>query len=283
LPLLGAHTSVAGGLHRAFSRMEKIGGECLQIFTRNQRQWQAKPLTEEEIVNFRKGHQKLGRPFVASHASYLINLSTWQEELAEKSVKALAAEIQRCHLLSIPWLVIHPGSHGGRGVSAGIKNVTRNLDQAIRLAGPKSHVDVLLETVAGQGTAIGSTFQELAAIINGSSFTSRLGVCVDTCHIFAAGYDISSKKAYEKTMDELHEAIGLKKVRLFHLNDSKKGLGSRIDRHEHIGKGRIGLSGFSLLLNDPLWAEHPMILETPKGKELLEDIENLKILRSLLK
>ncbi len=275
--------SVSGGLLTAFSRMERVGAECLQVFTRNQRQWKAPPLNDEEINLFRLRYRESGRPPVASHASYLINLGTWKEELAEKSVAALAEELDRCHNLSIPWIVIHPGSHGGKGIQKGIERVIRNLDQAFERSGPRNRVDILLETVAGQGTAIGSTFQELSSIINGSSFPSRLGVCVDTCHIFSAGYDISSKKAYEKTKDEIERTIGLEKVRLFHLNDSQKGLGARIDRHEHIGKGRIGLSGFSLLLNDPLWAEHPMILETPKGKEQLEDIENLKVLRSLLK
>ncbi len=275
--------SVSGGLHTAFSRMERVGAECLQVFTRNQRQWKAPPLNDKEINLFRLRYRESGRPPVASHASYLINLGTWKEELAEKSVAALAEELDRCHHLSIPWVVIHPGSHGGKGIQKGIERVIRNLDQAFERSGPGNRVGILLETVAGQGTAIGSTFQELSSIINGSSFPSRLGVCVDTCHIFSAGYDISSKKAYEKTKDEIERTIGLEKVRLFHLNDSQKGLGARIDRHEHIGKGRIGLSGFSLLLNDPLWAEHPMILETPKGKEQLEDIENLKVLRSLLK
>ena len=275
--------SVSGGLHTAFSRMERVEAECLQVFTRNQRQWKAPPLSDEEINLFRLRYQESGRPPVASHASYLINLGTWKEELAEKSVAALVEELDRCHHLSIPWVVIHPGSHGGKGVKKGIERVIKNLDQAFELSGLRNRVGILLETVAGQGTAIGSTFQELATIINGSSFPSRLGLCVDTCHIFSAGYDISSKKAYETTKDELERTIGLEKVRLFHLNDSKKGLGTRIDRHEHIGKGRIGLSGFSLLLNDPLWAEHPMILETPKGKEQLEDIENLKVLRRLLK
>ncbi len=283
MPFLGAHTSVAGGLYKAFERMKRIGGEALQIFTRNQRQWKATPLGQEEIDSFRKMLLRHGTPFVASHSSYLINLGTWKEELAKRSVKALSEELQRCFLLGIPWIVIHPGSHGGRGVDEGIANIVTNLDSAIRLAGDDNQVGILLETVAGQGTSIGGKFEELAEIMDRSDFGQRLGVCVDTCHIFAAGYDIREEDAYMETVDMLDEIIGLENVRLFHLNDSKKELGSKIDRHEHIGKGQIGLSGFANLLNDTRFRNHPMVLETPKGKEMLEDIENLKVLRSLLK
>ena len=282
MPLLGAHTSVAGGLYKALERMDIIGGEALQIFTRNQRQWSGAPLTEEEIISFHKAMSKYDYPFIASHASYLINLGTWKNELASQSVKTLAEELNRCSLLGISWVVVHPGSHGGKGVKEGLKRVVTNLDKAFHIAGEDNNVGILLETVAGQGTSIGGSFEEIAQIIDSSVFSHRLGVCFDTCHIFAAGYDFRDKDSYEITFKKFNEIIGLERIKLFHLNDSKKELGSRVDRHEHIGKGKIGLQGFANLLNDPRFKHHPMILETPKGKKMLEDIENLAVLRSLL-
>ncbi|NPA94068.1 MAG: deoxyribonuclease IV, partial [Thermodesulfobacteria bacterium] len=250
MPKLGAHVSVAGGLATAFDRMKKISGEVMQIFTRNQRQWQAKPLDEHEVEDFKAAFKKADKPFVASHASYLINLATWKEDLAERSTQSLVQELLRCSLLSIPWVVLHPGSHGGKGIDQGIKNCVANLDKAFELAGPKNRTGILLETVAGQGTGIGSDFKELAEIIRASAFSHRLGVCVDTCHIFSAGYDIRSPGAYRRTIDALSKDVGLERVKLFHLNDSKTELGSKVDRHEHIGKGKIGLKGFANLLND---------------------------------
>lgn len=280
MPLLGAHESTAGGLHLAFVRIASVGGESLQIFTRNQRQWQAPPLSSEEIAAFRaQKEQAAGLP-VASHASYLINLGSSNQELAAKSVQAFADELRRCDLLAIPWVVIHPGSHGGDGVEAGLARVVENLDAAFIAAG-KSAVRVLLETTAGQGTGLGSRFEELGWMISNSGFSGRLGVCLDTCHIFAAGYDIRTPDAYAGTMAEFDRTVGLERLCFFHLNDCKKELGSRVDRHEHIGQGRIGLEGFRLLLNDPRFAGQAMTLETPKGKDLAEDKENLRLLRSL--
>lgn len=282
MPYLGAHESTAGGLHLAFAHIAAVGGEALQIFTRNQRQWQAPPLSGEEIARFRaKWEQTSGMP-VASHASYLINLGSGNEEQTDRSVWAFAEELQRCDLLGIPWVVIHPGSHGGDGVEAGMARVVRNLDAAFAAAGERVMVKVLLETTAGQGTGLGSRFEELGWIISNSGFFGRLGVCLDTCHIFAGGYDIRTPAAYARTMAEFDRAVGLERLWFFHLNDSRKDLGSRVDRHEHIGQGRIGLEGFRLLLNDPRFAGHAMTLETPKGKDLAEDRENLRRLRSLL-
>jgi deoxyribonuclease-4 len=282
MPLLGAHESVAGGLHLAFARIAGVGGEALQIFTRNQRQWHAPPLSAEEIGLFRaQKEQTAGMP-VASHASYLINLGSGDPEQAQKSVQAFAEELHRCDLLTIPWVVIHPGSHGGDGVEAGMARVVENLDAAFAAAGEKSAVKVLLETTAGQGNGLGSRFEELAWMINGSNYSGRLGVCLDTCHIFAGGYDIRTPAAYGRTMAEFDRTVGLDRLGFFHLNDCKKELGSRVDRHEHIGRGRIGLEGFRLMLNDPRFAGHAMTLETPKGKDLAEDRENLRVLRSLL-
>lgn len=280
MPHLGAHESVAGGLHLAFDHIEKVGGEALQIFTRNQRQWNPKPVTEEERQLFADSWKKHASMPVASHASYLVNLASAKPELVQKSIAAFAEELKRCDLLQIPYVVMHPGSHGGDGVETGLTRFITNLDLALEAA--DNQVMVLLETTAGQGTGLGSRFEELATIIKGSKYPEKLGVCVDTCHIFAAGYDIRSPETYQETMDSFEQLVGIDRIRFFHLNDSKKGLGSRVDRHEHIGEGEIGLEGFRNLLNDPRFGDHPMTLETPKGKDLQEDRDNLKTLRSLL-
>ena len=277
---LGAHESIAGGLHLAFDRIESVGGEALQIFTRNQRQWHPADLSAEEIVLFRKAHEKSGGIPVASHASYLINLATGKDDLLEKSVQGLVLELNRCTQLGVPYVVLHPGSHGGAGVEAGLERFTGGLDRAIEQS--SGEVQVLVETTAGQGTGLGSKFEELAYIIDNAKFPELLGICVDTCHVFAAGYELRTAEGYQATIAALKRAVGLNKVRFFHLNDSKKELGSRVDRHEHIGKGAIGLDGFKNLLNDSRFASLPMTLETPKGDNLDEDRENLGILRSLL-
>ncbi len=280
MPLLGAHESVAGGLHLAFARIREAGGDALQIFTRNQRQWKPKPVTEEEQTLFAAAWQETNGIPVASHASYLVNLASGKDELVKKSIAAFADELERCSLLNIDLLVMHPGSHGGDGVETGLQRFVHNLDQAIELA--DKQVTVLLETTAGQGTGLGSQFEELAYIINNSKHSDKLAVCVDTCHIFAAGYDIRSQERYQETMAAFDKLIGIERIRFFHLNDSKKELGCRVDRHEHIGKGAIGVEGFRNLLNDPRFKDHPMTLETPKGKDLQEDRDNLTTLRGLL-
>jgi len=280
MAFLGAHESVAGGLHLAFERIHQAGGDALQIFTRNQRQWNPAPVTDEEKKLFAEAwHQYPDIP-VASHASYLVNLASGKPELVQKSISAFADELDRCSLLDIPLVVMHPGSHGGDGVEKGLERFTKNLDLALERA--DNTVTVLLETTAGQGTGLGSRFEELASIINNSRFPDKLGVCVDTCHIFAAGYDIRSPENYQATMDEFDQLVGIERIKFFHLNDSKKGLASHVDRHEHIGKGEIGLEGFRNLLNDPRFASHPMTLETPKGKDLQEDRDNLATLRGLV-
>ncbi|MBU0943996.1 MAG: deoxyribonuclease IV [Proteobacteria bacterium] len=281
MPLLGAHESVTGGLHLAFDHIRKVGGAALQIFTRNQRQWKPKPVSAEEQKLFAAAWQEDPSMPVASHASYLINLASGKEELVEKSIAAFTDELHRCALLRIPLVIIHPGSHGGDGVDEGLARFSKNLDQALELA--DNQVTVLLETTAGQGTGLGSRFEELAAILNSSKYRQKLGVCIDTCHIFAAGYDIRSEASYQATMTEFDTLIGIEQIKCFHLNDSKKSLQCRVDRHEHIGQGAIGLSGFANLLNDPRFANHPMILETPKGKDLHEDRDNLQTLKNLLK
>lgn len=281
MPYLGAHESVSKGLYLAFERINQVGGESLQIFTRNQRQWNPKPLSDTEVEQFTGAWEKHNRMVVASHASYLVNLASGKEELRQKSIDAFSGELRRCHQLAIPYVVLHPGSHGGDGIEMGIKRFVVSLDEAIEQA--ESPAMVLVETTAGQGTGLGSRFEELAQIRSLSRFSEKIGVCLDTCHIFAAGYDIRTEKSYQATMAEFDRVIGLDNLRFFHLNDSKKDLGSRVDRHEHIGAGCIGQDGFRFILNDPCFENHNMTLETPKSDDLHEDIENLRLLRSLLK
>ena len=282
MPLFGAHMSVTGGLQLAIERIRQVDGEALQIFTRNQRQWKAAPISSAERDLFQEAREKWGEGPIAAHNSYLINLAAKKEETRLKSVKAMADEICRANVLKIPYVIMHPGSHGGDGVEAGLDRFVKNLDAAMQLARQCDDVMVLLENTAGQGTGLGSAFHELGYIIENSLFKKRLGVCLDTCHLFAAGYDFRTPKGYEETFTLFDKEVGIGKIKFFHLNDSKKVLGSRVDRHEHIGKGEIGLEGFRNLVNDARFARHPMTLETPKGKDLAEDIENLAVLKSLV-
>jgi deoxyribonuclease-4 len=281
VPLLGAHMSIAGGLHLAFTRIQEVQGESLQIFLRNQRQWQTAPLTYKMVEDFRQQWKKTNSMPVAAHDSYLINLATPDPTTLEKSVAAFADELQRAAILGIPYLITHPGSHRGVGVESGLERFVENMDRAITQS-KTSAVMVLIENTAGQGTNLGSTFEEISFIISESQYGDGLGVCFDTSHAFAAGYDIRTRATYENTFSQFDRIIGLERVRFFHINDSKRPLGSRVDRHEHIGKGEIGLAGFRLLLNDPRFQQHPMVLETPKGKELEEDKTNLRVLRCLI-
>jgi deoxyribonuclease-4 len=283
MPLLGAHMSIEGGLHKAFERISLVKGESLQIFSKNQRQWRAPELSSTEIAEFIAAWEQWGKRPVAVHDSYLINLANPDEKKAGRAIGAFAEEILRAGQLTVPYLIMHPGSHVGSGMEKGLQQLTENIDRAFARAGDATSVMVLLETTAGQGTGLGSSFEELAHVINHSEYRDRLGVCFDTCHAFAAGYDISTSAGYQKTFADFHALIGLERLKFFHLNDSKKVLDSRVDRHEHIGKGEIGLEGFRLLMNDPRFAEHPMVLETPKEKDLKKDMENLKLLRSLIK
>jgi deoxyribonuclease-4 len=278
--LLGAHMSIAGGLHLAFTRIRKVKGEALQIFLSNQRQWKTPPLTSEIIEDFRLQWEKNHRMVVAAHDSYLINLAAPDPPTVEKSITAFADELVRAAALEIPFVITHPGSHRGQGVEAGLERFVHNLDSAISLSGTNT-VSVIIETTAGQGTNLGSKFEEIAFILSESRYRDHLGVCFDTSHAFAAGYDLRTPETYEKTFSLFDQIIGLQRLKFFHLNDSKRPLGSRVDRHEHIGKGEIGLNGFRLLLNDPRFQDHPMVLETPKGKDLKEDKKNLRVLRSL--
>ena len=283
MPYFGAHMSIAGGLHHAFTHLAAVDGEALQIFTRNQRQWQVSALDKEETALFKEVRQQSKVKTVASHTSYLINLASTNKEIIRKSIEALAAELSRSEKLEIDYVILHPGSHMGNGIGIGLQRLVDNLDKCFTLTNDSSKIEVLIETTAGQGTGIGSTFEQIAQILNASNYSARLGVCLDTCHVYAAGYDFRTAEGYHAMMDEFDATIGLKKLRLFHLNDSRKAVRSHVDRHEHIGKGQIGLQGFAHLITDERFAEHSMIIETPKGKDLTEDKENLKILKELAK
>jgi len=281
VPLLGAHMSIAGGLHLAFARIQEVQGESLQIFLSNQRQWKTTPLTSEMVTEFRQQWKENDYMPVAAHDSYLINLAAPDPTTLERSVAAFADELQRAAALGIPFLITHPGSHRGEGVEAGLERFVENMDRAITRS-KTSKVMVLIENTAGQGTNLGSTFEEISFIINESQYGDSLGVCFDTSHAFAAGYDIRTRVTYEDTLSTFDQIISLERLKFFHINDSKRPLDSRVDRHEHIGEGEIGLAAFRLLLNDSRFRQHPMVLETPKGKELKEDKRNLKVLRSLI-
>ncbi|WP_028574939.1 deoxyribonuclease IV [Desulfonatronovibrio hydrogenovorans] len=286
-PLLGAHCSTAGGLNLAVQRIMDLGGQALQIFTRNQRQWNPRPLNDQETDLFKQARQLWGSYPVMAHDSYLINLANPDEQMRSRSIKAQARELERCALLGIDLLVTHPGAHKGQGVDKGIKTYVRSLDEslatALELHPDTSRVMVLLETTSGQGTVLGRDFNELAAIIQACTFPDRLGVCLDTCHMFAAGYDLRTEKSYFQVMASLDRTVGLDRVRAVHLNDTRTPLGSSRDRHEHIGKGELGLEAFRLVLNDPALANTPMVLETPKDKAGQWDRQNLETLHSLLR
>jgi len=273
--------SIAGGVSKALERGHSIGCEAIQIFTRNQRQWRSKPLAPEEVERFKLKQAETGIEPIVAHDSYLINLGSPDETMRQKSLQAYIIELQHCEMLGIPYLVMHPGSHLGSGEEAGLRRVAKGLDRAHE-ATRGFGVISLLETTAGQGTNLGYRFEQLATIRETVEKADRVAVCFDTCHVFAAGYDLRTPEAYAETMAELDRILGLHLLRCFHLNDSKKGLGSRVDRHQHIGQGLLGLEPFRLLLNDPRFATLPGLLETPKGAKMLEDVENLRLLRSLV-
>src|ERR1051326_1675084 len=281
-PLIGAHESIAGGIETAFERGDRAGCRTLQVFTKNSNQWRAKPLSEEAIANYKTAASKSTIRPVVAHDSYLINLCATDLSILEKSREAFIDELQRCNALGIPYLNFHPGAHMGAGEEEGIKKIVESLNQAHE-ATQGFKVMSVLETTAGQGSAIGHRFEQLRAIIDEVDDPARMGVCIDPCHIFAAGYDIRSNEAYQKTITEFDQIVGLRRLVAIHINDSKKPLGSKVDRHEHIGKGEIGKEGFRCLMKDERLAQIPKILETPKGEDLKEDRMNLALLRKLAK
>jgi len=278
--LAGAHMSIAGGIYRAFERGVRSGCSTLQIFLKNNNRWDAKPLTDQDRELYRQAHQDCGIRPVLAHASYLINLASPDRRLYEKSLSAFMLEMERAQFLDIPYLVLHPGAHTGSGVEAGIRRVADALNKAVSRIGVS--VTILVENTAGQGSCLGHRFEHLAVILERMDRPERIGVCLDTCHLFAAGYDLRTQKNYRKTLREFDRLIGIEKIKAFHVNDSRKDLGSRVDRHCHIGQGCIGLEAFRCLVNDRRFAKVPKILETPKGPDMAEDRMNLKVLHSLL-
>lgn len=281
MKILGAHMSIAGGVHLAVERGAKVGCDAVQLFTKSSNQWRAKPLDEQAILSFRQSQIERGISPVVAHDCYLINLASPDKELYEKSAAAFGEELDRCEALGIPYLVTHPGSHVGSGEEAGIGRVARALDELLA-ARPRHRVKVLLETTAGQGHSVGHRFEHLRDIRERLGSADRVGVCIDTCHIFAAGYDLRTERGYHSVMEEFDRIVGLSTVQAFHLNDCKKDLGCRVDRHEHIGKGFLGKDAFRWLMNDARFDGIPMLLETPKGEDCAEDRVNLAVLRSLV-
>ncbi len=278
---LGAHTSIAGGVSKSVPLAEKLGFTAIQIFTKNNNRWAAKPLEESEILTFKTLLENSNIKFVVSHDSYLINLCAKDESNLDKSRKAFVDELERCEVLGIKYLNFHPGAHLGQGEDNGIKQIAESLNIAHQKT-KGFEVSSMLEFTAGQGTNLGYRLEHIAKIIELVDESERMTVCIDTAHIFAAGYNIKDESQYDKVIKDFDDIIGLDRLQCFHLNDSKKELGSRVDRHEHIGKGFIGLEGFGNIMNDSRLTHIPKILETPKGKEQLEDIENLEVLRSLI-
>lgn len=276
---IGAHVSVAGGTPAAFPRGEELGCEAIQIFVKNANRWQGKSIGGDEAGAFREAHAAARIPVIA-HASYLINLASPAEELFTKSVAALVDELDRCTRLGVPGLVLHPGAHVGEGTDAGIERVVRGLD-AVFADNPDLTARVLLENTAGQGTTLGADLRELHAIAQGLGRPDRLGVCLDTCHAFAAGYDLRTEAGYDRLMNDVDGIIGFDNLRALHLNDSKFPVGSRRDRHANIGEGEIGVELFERVLSDDRLADLPAILETPEGDDGDGYRRDLATLRSL--
>ncbi|MEY2506381.1 MAG: deoxyribonuclease [Verrucomicrobiota bacterium] len=279
--LLGAHMSIGGGVHRAIERSCSIECTAMQMFVKNNMQWFARPLDRAEIKAFLRHAQRKQIEAAFAHSSYLINLAATNPQFHANSLRALAEELTRAHQLELPFLVLHPGAHLGAGEQAGLEKIIASLD-AIWTVIPKVKTKIALETTAGQGSCLGDKFEHLATIIENVREPERLCVCLDTAHVFEAGYDIGSEAGVKKTFREFDRIIGLDRLSAIHLNDSKTARGSRVDRHEHIGKGQIGLDAFRFIMRDRRFRKIPKVLETKKGEDLAEDVENMKTLRGLL-
>ena len=280
--ILGAHLSIVGGLHKAINRAESLGCNVLQIFTKNANTWCEKQLSEKEIDDFARARDKSGIHLIAAHTPYLINLAGSDPEIRKKSNAALEQELIRCGQLNLPWLVIHPGSHMGDGEHIGLRRIVDGINTIFDQL-PGNPTRLLLESTAGQGYGLGHTFEQLVVMMHGIYDQNRIGICLDTCHVFAAGYDITTGKTYADTMKQFDRIIGIDHLHLIHVNDAKRECGSRVDRHTHIGEGMIGLRGFSRFINDIRLAHIPKIIETPKKKDGKDaDPKNLARLRSLL-
>ncbi len=283
MAILGAHRSIAGGYEKAVERARLCGCDCVQLFTKNNSRWAGGDITAEEARKFSQALDRFGIIDPLAHDSYLINLASPGPLLWRRSVDAFVAELHRAEILGIPHVVAHPGAFTTADEAAGLRNIVRALDEVAERT-RRLKARCLLETTAGQGTALGWRFEHFAAILDGVKQPERLGFCFDTCHVFAAGYPLGTAEEYQATMAAFDRLVGLDRIRAFHLNDSRRELGSRIDRHEHIGRGRLGLEPFRLLLSDPRFREVPMYLETPKGEENEEDLDavNLRVLRSCI-
>ena len=281
-PLLGVHVSTAGGVITAFDRAEKLGINTFQLFVKNNKQWFAKDILEEDVAAFhaRRKKWKQKGPIVA-HACYLINLGSQDAAMQEQSRRSFLHELTRANALGVDHFVFHPGAHLGKGEEASIRSTAEGLNWA-HAETPGFTTKSVLEITAGQGSSVGSKFEHLEQIMQFVKDQDRVAVCLDTCHLFAAGYDIRTAEAWEKTFEEFTRRIGFQKLVCIHTNDSKKGLASRVDRHEHIGKGEIGIEGFRLLMNDKRFRKVAKILETPKDEKMTEDYENLAILKGLI-
>jgi deoxyribonuclease-4 len=277
----GAHMSTGGGAWKALQRGAEINCEIIQIFVKNNMQWFGKPYAPNDLALYANELAAQKFHIVFGHTGYLINLGSPPGPNRDNSLKSLIQEIHLATDLGVPFLVLHPGAHLGAGEEKGIEKIVAGLNEVFR-ATKNSPVRIALENTAGQGTCLGCDIAHLAAIFDKVDQPTRLGVCLDTAHFFAAGYDIRTKKGWDAAINQVDELIGLKQVLAFHLNDSKTELGSRVDRHEHIGKGKIGRESFQHIVNDPRFKNHPGCLETPKSKDLHEDVENLAVLRSLL-
>jgi deoxyribonuclease IV len=276
-PLLGAHMSIGGGPAKALERGRSIGCSAIQIFVKNNMQWFAKPFAEVELSAY---HGYPDRPkAVFGHTSYLINPGANNPDFREKSISALTEELARADQLGLPFLVLHPGAHMGDGEETGLNRIVSSLDEVFAGGGK---CRIALEITAGQGSSLGCTFEHLATIIERSKFQERLTTCLDTAHLFAAGFDISTAKGFWDTLKKFDAIIGRDRLSAWHLNDSKTALGSRVDRHDHIGKGKIGLAPFREIMRSGEFAAIPKVLETPKEEDLKEDVENMSVLRGLV-
>jgi deoxyribonuclease-4 len=280
MPYFGAHLSIAGGVHKAVEAAQQLGCETVQLFTKNSNQWQSRPLPSSEISQFRQAVKQAGLRYPTAHDSYLINLAAPSPELFHRSINAFVTELERAESLGLSYLVTHPGAHTGSGEAAGIERIAEGLNEALRRC-KGFRVRVLLENTAGQGSALGYRFEQLQAIRQRLHEPERTGFCFDTCHAFAAGYDLRTAATLRETLEHFDAILGLELLKVFHLNDSVRPLGSRVDRHAHLGQGQIGLEAFRLLVQDRRFAEHPMILETPKEDAQGQPMDpvNLDILR----
>jgi deoxyribonuclease-4 len=278
--LLGAHMSISGGVHLAIERARSINCTAMQIFVKNNMQWFARPLTKEEISAFLNHRQRGELRSVFAHANYLINLAAINPQFHANSLRALLEELTRADQLELPFLVLHPGAHLGAGEEAGLRKITKSIDRVLAKI-PKAKTKIALETTAGQGSCLGEKFEHLAYIIDHAREPDRLCVCLDTAHVFAAGYDIGNEIGVRKTFREFDRLVGFDRLAAIHVNDSKTARGSRVDRHEQIGQGQIGLDAFRFIMRDRRFRKIPKVLETPKGKDLAEDIVNMKTLRGL--